>query len=114
MLRTHSIWDVNLIQFPRLLAEIMATQEELNVEPLAEAMDLRPTEVIELLERAQSEWEMYKSPTGHHYAVSDRDLFINDDGVVQHESWLVMTHRNAVTTERWALAWVRIEGGNDE
>jgi hypothetical protein len=49
------IWDDNSIQFPRLLAEIMATQDDLDIAALAEVLDL--------FERAQNEWERIKLVT---------------------------------------------------
>lgn len=53
-------WQNNAIQFPRLLAEIMATQE-LNMESLAESMDLTIEEVAELFDRADQQWEAAKN-----------------------------------------------------
>jgi|DEB19_MinimDraft_3_1074340.scaffolds.fasta_scaffold646675_1 hypothetical protein len=48
-------WHVNAIQFPRLIAEICATQD-LDVTALAESMDLSEDDVHDLLDRAQAEW----------------------------------------------------------
>lgn len=58
--RTQSVWDRDEVQFPRLLAEIMATQEDLDLEILAESMDLELALVSELFDRAQHEWELVK------------------------------------------------------
>lgn len=55
---TH--WDNNAIQFPRLLAEIMATQEKLDMPALAESMDISIDELNELFDRAHQAWELIK------------------------------------------------------
>jgi hypothetical protein len=54
-------WEDDSIQFPRLLAEIMATQDTLDMADLAEAMDLDIEDVGDLFDRAQAEWERIKS-----------------------------------------------------
>lgn len=54
------IWNDNEIQFPRLLAEINATQE-LDLDILAESMDLSVDEVKELFERANNKFEDIKT-----------------------------------------------------
>ncbi|APR93803.1 hypothetical protein PATSB16_04590 [Pandoraea thiooxydans] len=48
------------VQFPRLLAEIAATQESLDLSKLAQAMDLTIDEVNSLFERAREAWEAKK------------------------------------------------------
>lgn len=53
-------WRDNAIQFPRLLAEISATQDTLDMQALADAMDLSVEEVNELFDRADTEWERIK------------------------------------------------------
>lgn len=53
-------WENNSIQFPRLLAEIAATQDSLDIEALCEAMDLDEYYITELFDRAQIEWEKIK------------------------------------------------------
>lgn len=53
-------WNNNAVQFPRLLCEIMATQE-LDMETLAEAMDLSIEDVNALFDRADQAWENIKS-----------------------------------------------------
>ena len=55
-----SAWDDNSIQFPRLLAEIYATQDSLKITALCESMDLEPDEIVEIFERAIIEWEQIK------------------------------------------------------
>ena len=52
-------WTNNAIQFPRLLAEIMATQN-LDMAALAESMDLSIDEINELFDRADAVWEDQK------------------------------------------------------
>ena len=53
-------WNVNDVQFARLLCEINATQEHLDVPTLAETMDLEESDVTELFERAHKVWEAAK------------------------------------------------------
>jgi hypothetical protein len=48
-----------MIQFPRLIAEINATQM-LDMKALCESMDLEPSDVDELFDRAEEEWERVK------------------------------------------------------
>lgn len=55
-------WDNNLIQFARLICEINATQE-LNMPELAKSMDLTDSEVGELFDRTNTEWESAKEET---------------------------------------------------
>jgi hypothetical protein len=52
-------WKDNSIQFPRLLAEIIATQE-LDIPALAESMDLTEHDVLHLFDRAEIEWQEIK------------------------------------------------------
>lgn len=60
-------WNDNSIQFPRLLSEICACQDNLDLDALADSMDLEVENVIELLDRSQSEWEKIKQ---QHYPIS--------------------------------------------
>lgn len=53
-------WARNDIQFPRLIAEISATQDGLNFGALADSMDLSIEEVQSLFDRADMEWESIK------------------------------------------------------
>lgn len=53
-------WDDNSIQFPRLLSEICACQDNLDLDAISDSMDLKVEDVIELLDRSQSEWEKIK------------------------------------------------------
>jgi hypothetical protein len=52
-------WADNAIQFPRLLAEIVATQQ-LDMHLLCESMDLDMDDLNELLDRADDAWERAK------------------------------------------------------
>lgn len=54
-------WENDSIQFPRLIAEILATQEALDIDALAASMDLTVDEVNELFDRAQEQWEKAKN-----------------------------------------------------
>jgi hypothetical protein len=53
-------WNDNLVQFARLLAEIVATQD-LDNETLCASMDLEQDDINELFERAQEMWEQIKA-----------------------------------------------------
>lgn len=54
-------WLNNGIQYPRLLAEIMATQDNLNFDLLSESMDLSKDEIVEIFDRAQNDWDAIKN-----------------------------------------------------
>lgn len=53
-------WERDDIQFPRLLCEIVAVQDNLDISGLAESMDLTTAEVNELFDRAHRAWEKAK------------------------------------------------------
>ena len=53
------IWHDNSVQFPRLIAEIVATQA-LDMPALCESMGLLPEDVVTLFDRAQIDWERIK------------------------------------------------------
>lgn len=57
---SNTNWKNDSIQFPRLLAEIMATQA-LDLNSLAESMDLSIEEINELFDRADNAWESAKA-----------------------------------------------------
>lgn len=54
-------WDRDDIQFPRLLAEISATQDNLDLQALADSMELSLSEVASLFDRADQAWETIKA-----------------------------------------------------
>jgi len=54
-------WANDLVQFARLLCEIRATQDELDVDGLCESMDLDPDDIGELFDRANDVWEHAKT-----------------------------------------------------
>lgn len=60
MKNKNPLWDRNDIQFPRLLSEICACQDNLLLSTLADSMDLDIKDVVEILDRAQQEWETIK------------------------------------------------------
>lgn len=60
----NQVWENNRIQFPRLISEIMATQD-IDLGLLAESMDLTIDEVNELFDRASEEWEIIKAKKGN-------------------------------------------------
>jgi len=62
---THSTesepkWEDSYIQAIRLIAEIEATQEKLDIKALCESMDLEEEQLNELFNRLQMEWEEIK------------------------------------------------------
>lgn len=56
-----ALWGRDDIQFPRLLCEIIATQENLDIFEIAKSMDLTVDEVNELFDRAHEAWEKAKA-----------------------------------------------------
>ena len=59
---SNANWNNDAIQFPRLIAEIMATQD-LDMVALCDAMDLELPHLNELFDRADAEWERIKEQT---------------------------------------------------
>lgn len=55
-----NLWANDLIQFARLLTEILATQAELDVGSLCDSMDLEPDDIDELFDRAVKVFEASK------------------------------------------------------
>lgn len=56
-------WEMNTIQFPRLLAEIRAIGlTKLQYADLEESMDCSRNSLDELFERAEAEWNLLKEP----------------------------------------------------
>ncbi len=53
-------WNDNTLQFARLLCEINATQDNLDLQLIADSMDLSVGEVEELFDRANTAWEASK------------------------------------------------------
>jgi hypothetical protein len=68
---TQDNWANNAIQFPRLIAEIEASgalelllpDRQRVIDVVAFSMDLYPSEVYELIDRAALEWDSIKSQT---------------------------------------------------
>lgn len=58
-------WQNNGIQFARLIAELEATEllNEHYVKELADSMDLEPSQVEEIVERAKTVWDEIKRQT---------------------------------------------------
>lgn len=77
-------WHDNSIQFPRLLAEILATQDKLDLASLAESMDLSTDEINELFDRAVAVWEATKAPNPATPSATMTGLMVSTDGGV---SW---------------------------
>ncbi len=57
---SNTNWQDNTIQFPRLIAEIIATQDKLDMPALCESMDLTRHQLDELFDRAQGVFETWK------------------------------------------------------
>jgi len=55
-------WNDNSIQFPRLICELRANVaiNEHDWQMLADSMDLKPSDIISLFDRADDEWEKIK------------------------------------------------------
>lgn len=78
-------WNDNSIQFPRLLAEIMATQDKLDMEALAESMHLSIEQVGELFDRADKAWEAAKGSQASNAPAKMTGMMVStDDG----ETWV--------------------------
>lgn len=68
---SNNNWENNLIQFPRLIAEIQETGAfdlrlpggDRVIDAVAESMDLDVSQVYELVDRAVTEWDRIKSVT---------------------------------------------------
>lgn len=56
-------WKDTHVQACRLVAEIMATQDNLMLSDLCESMDLEMEDLVALLERISDEWELLKDYT---------------------------------------------------
>ncbi|MBA9859495.1 hypothetical protein [Ralstonia insidiosa] len=56
-----TLWERDEVQFARLLVEIVATQDKLDMEALAASMDLSVDQVSSLLGRAEAAWETIKA-----------------------------------------------------
>ena len=54
-------WEDDSVQFPRLLVEIMATQDTLDMKEIAKSMDLTLEDVNELFDRADHAWGRAKA-----------------------------------------------------
>ena len=72
-------WDNNFVQFPRLIAEIAATQK-LDLLTLAGEMDLSVHHINELFDRANTEWERIKEAHRKQMAAYDPDKKPLSDG----------------------------------
>ena len=62
------LWNDNSIQFPRLISEIFASValSDQDVKQLKDSMDISHSELFELFERAQSEFDNIKYKLGTH------------------------------------------------
>jgi hypothetical protein len=87
----NNVWTDNAIQFPRLLTEIMATQE-IDLDSLAESMDLSCDEVHEIFDRAEKTWTAVKN-SGFMAADHGANQSNNIATILQHEiSWFLGGH----------------------
>ena len=55
-----NLWEDTGIQAVRLVSEIIATQENLDMEALCESMDLEMDDMNNLMDRIQDSWEDIK------------------------------------------------------
>lgn len=65
-----SKWSDDNIQFPRLIAELLATQD-IDKQSLASSMDLSLEELQELFDRAESVWSKHKWMKTPDYDIND-------------------------------------------
>jgi hypothetical protein len=56
-------WDDDELQFARMLCEIVATHEHLNVDALVISTGLKASDINEVFERAHERWERAKCET---------------------------------------------------
>lgn len=89
MNNTNPLWDNDLLQFARLLCELVATQDNLNLIAVAEEMDVERSDVTELLERAHKVWEDAKT-----------QIFRTSDGYTFRKVGDVWTDGDMVFTSR--------------
>ena len=59
-IRVRGMWEDDCIQFARLLCELRATQDNLDLQELGDSMDLPKHRIDELFERADKVFEKYK------------------------------------------------------
>ena len=72
--RTATPWDLNDIQFPRLLCEIFAVGlTKYQLEALSASMDLSQKQIKEILERADLEWERICHKRAEEWEKENRD-----------------------------------------
>lgn len=57
-MKNANLWELDHVQFPRLIAEIVATQDNFNMQALCESMDLEAEDIWELFDRAQKVYEL--------------------------------------------------------
>jgi hypothetical protein len=60
VLKKEPLWLDTRLQAVRLVAEIMATQDNLDMVALCESMDLEMDELNELIDRIDKDWEESK------------------------------------------------------
>lgn len=58
--RVNPRWNSDVVQFARLLAEIIATHSEIDYAALSESMGLELARIDDMFERAQRVWEQAK------------------------------------------------------
>jgi hypothetical protein len=69
---TTEAWDDNTIQFARLLCELVANNATLNLEDVAEGMDLELAQVLSLFDRAVDVWESAKTVEARDHAPNNK------------------------------------------
>ena len=66
---SNPLWESDLVQFARLICEIMANCE-IDFVPLCESMDLDPELLMQIMDRADIVWEASKSLIGSNPVVN--------------------------------------------
>jgi hypothetical protein len=56
----ENLWDDTRLQAVRLVAEIMATQDNLDMNALCESMGLQMNDLIDRIDRIDKDWEEAK------------------------------------------------------
>jgi hypothetical protein len=65
MMTNEDLWDNDKLQFARLLVELLAANEDLELEAVATSMDLQLQDVTELYKRAHKVFEEAKVNPPH-------------------------------------------------
>lgn len=92
----QDLWGNDEIQFARLLCEINATQDKLDIAPLAAEMDLPPSRIAEIFERAHQKWELSKRQSAGH-AINAEQL----QAIIDHWAITLCPDEYLTGEKRW-------------